>query len=306
MRVKFLLLCLLGVCSVQAQNFAPVGASWYYGEGSFGPFENVEDYIQFSMEKDTIVNGKACRKIVKRHQLVCNFRPEYEFITDVNDTVLFWDPDYQEFEILYVLDTSSGYQWITEFKNELGNKDSLTVHVDSVTTQLINGTVSQVLYVTYSRKISSGQITYPSRIVERIGDMQYMFNWSPWVDGVCDGNYSLGLRCYEDSVLGLFETGIADSCDHVEPWIPGIENQEISEYLTVQPNPFSNSIELIAFNHNPQLTFDIFDLAGKQLLHGSLSEERIEVNLSQLQAGIYLLVLRSEEELLGQMRMVKK
>ncbi len=41
-----------------------------------------------------------------------------------------------------------------------------------------------------------------------------MFNYAPAWSFVCDGNFSHGLRCYEDDTIGLYETGLADSCDY--------------------------------------------------------------------------------------------
>lgn len=50
------------------QEFAPVGAEWYYNERF--AFSGDVDYIKFTSVKDTVVQGKTCSKIIKRQRLI--------------------------------------------------------------------------------------------------------------------------------------------------------------------------------------------------------------------------------------------
>lgn len=180
-----------------------------------------EDYIKFESVKDTMVLGKNCRKITKRHKLVCNDRPLNEYMYSENDTVYFYDPNFNDFQVLYDFSANQFDSWTILVKDDpLRNVDTLTIIVDSTDVVSINGFDLKQLYVTY-RFIYDFQNTgdidtihYQSSIIERIGDLQYMFNYAPAWSFTCDGNYTNGLRCYEDPVIGLYETGLAESCDY--------------------------------------------------------------------------------------------
>ena len=86
---KFLLLKVLFffALSGSAQDWAPIGAAWYYSEGFSFWNEYDEDYIKFESVKDTLVEGKNCRKITKLHKIVCNDRPSIEYMYSENGKV---------------------------------------------------------------------------------------------------------------------------------------------------------------------------------------------------------------------------
>lgn len=198
-----------------------MGTSWYYTEKfTFGNEDN-EDYIKFESVKDTMYAGKNCRKIIKRHEVICNDRPWIEYMYEENGKVYFYDPNFYGFQVLYDFNTNQNDTW-TIFIEDYGDDiDTLLVVVDSTKIVAINGVDLKKLYVTYNfihesfmNETEQDTMIYQSVIIERIGDLTYMFNYVPEWSAVCDANYSDGLRCYEDSIVGLFETGLADSCDY--------------------------------------------------------------------------------------------
>jgi hypothetical protein len=89
--------------------------------------------------------------------------------------------------------------------------DTLIVTVDSSYISNINGYDLRTLDVTYKKK-GEGYSSFPnpSKIIEKIGDIGYMFNWYPWNSIACDMNFTAGLRCYQDDELGLYSTGLRD------------------------------------------------------------------------------------------------
>ena len=121
---------LLFVLPVFSQDFAPVGAEWYYGE-SFA-FSGDINYIKFRSEKDTLVNGIMCRKISKRHKIFCNDRPDTEYLFTRNDTVYFFDPNFGEFQVLYVLSAQPDDMWMIKVRDNDETIDTIKIIVDSL------------------------------------------------------------------------------------------------------------------------------------------------------------------------------
>ena len=99
--------------------------------------------------------------------------------------------------------------WVIEIKDEEQDLDTIKISVDSISIININGIDLKVLYVTYFKLNENMHEVYSSRIIEKIGDIQYMFNWFPWSSIACDVNYTNGLRCYEDQNIGFYSNTLA-------------------------------------------------------------------------------------------------
>lgn len=63
---------------------------------------------------------------------------------------------------------------------------------------------------------------------------------------------------------------------------------------SVYPNPTQDLI-VIALNENVGKSFSMYDLNGKEVMHGSLSSKKTQISLEELNQGIYLLQLDFEE-----------
>ena len=145
----FLLVVFFTTLLIQGQDFAPVGAEWHFDEHFV--FSGNEDYIKITSEKDTLISGELCRKLTKRHKLICNDRPSTEYFFSRNDTVFFLDTAFNQFQILYVFSANIGDSWIIKTKNEeLQKTDTAFVIVDSISTMQINGVNLKALHVTYN------------------------------------------------------------------------------------------------------------------------------------------------------------
>ncbi len=132
----FLTLFLLSCPFVPGQDFAPVGAKWYYGEAF--AFSGDINYILFTSARDTVILNETCRKITKRHQLGCYLRPENEYVFSRNDTVFFYEPSFGHFGVLYDFNATAGDSWTIYMDGENQQLDSVVVLVDSVSVRRIN------------------------------------------------------------------------------------------------------------------------------------------------------------------------
>ncbi|MFH1052272.1 MAG: T9SS type A sorting domain-containing protein [bacterium] len=273
------------------QDFAPIGAKWYYDElaGMFwSPYD--VDYILYTSEKDTTINGQNCRKIIKRHDLDCYFRPKNEFVFSRQDSVFYYDAIIDTFQLLYNFNASEGDDWSFIYKDYSNpGYDTVNVHVDSVGSLNANEQVLRLLYVTYAARRFWGISQYQSIIVEKMGDLFFMFNFFPSSSMVCDGNLSRGLRCYEDSNIGSYHFPSMESCTYTHLWTE-VKSNKVNEIL-IYPNPISESIYISGII---QLTyFKIFDIKGMLIKSGTITNSEIKTN--ELIKGVYFLKLSDSE-----------
>ncbi|PIQ30363.1 MAG: hypothetical protein COW63_10000 [Bacteroidetes bacterium CG18_big_fil_WC_8_21_14_2_50_41_14] len=277
---------MLATCGLWAQDFAPIGAEWHYTEGFF--MSGDKNFLKITSEKDTLYQGKACRKLLKTRIIWCNMRTETEFVYSENNAVFFWQSDLTGFQKLIDFNAEAGDSWAIQMNDMViaTDIDSVLIEVDSTSYIDINNQLLKVLYVTYRGYYDDEiEVQYSSQIVEKIGDMYYLFNFFPELGLACDGNYSEGLRCYEDEELGLYSTGIADSCTYIYHWTD-IEEESKETIFIVYPNPTTDVVE-INTNSQQNLVLEISDLTGR-LISKYDFRSNMELDLSGLPDGIYL------------------
>lgn len=296
--ILLLTLLFLSAANSQAQDFAPAGAEWYYNERF--AFSGDIDYIKFISEKDTLIHGRTCQKIIKRHKLLCFNRPDSEFLYTGNDTVYFFDDTFNEFQNLYVFNSAPGDSWIIRIKDENQETDTVTVRVDSVSTKQINGQNMRALHVTYDKNDENYPESYSSTIIEKIGDVKYMFNWYPWSQIVCDANWTDGLRCYQDAEIGLYSTGIVDSCDYIYTWTA--VKEEIPERIRVFPNPAGDYI-LIEADGRTNLVAELHRLDGKVLISREFNEN-MKLDIAGYVKGAYILTVGNGKQIIDRRKIV--
>ncbi|TVQ85655.1 MAG: T9SS C-terminal target domain-containing protein [Bacteroidetes bacterium] len=83
----------------------------------------------------------------------------------------------------------------------------------------------------------------------------------------------------------------------------GIDSDALLQAIKVYPNPAENHFTL---NINPQylksntnLRYYLYDVTGRKILSGLISDNQTRINISNVQTGIYLLQLVSSEKILG-------
>jgi hypothetical protein len=295
------LLFFITLIKTNAQDFAPIGAEWYYSEGF--AFTGDQNYLYIVSEKDTTFQGKNCRKLVKEGNLSCSGRPQTEYIYFENNEVYFWTYGIDEFQKLYDFNASKDTSWKVRINDFEGSYDTININIDSITLDVINGKELKVQYVTYTVSDYKWDFnySYQSKIIETIGDMTYLFNLYPLI--VCDVNYSAGLRCYQDSELGFYTTGIADSCDYVYDWT-SIESAKSDFEINVMPNP-TNGIINIEIANKDFLDIELRDLSGRLFYQGNI-KSKTSIDLSDFQNGLYILLIRDKDLVCGYKRVLKE
>jgi hypothetical protein len=234
-----------------AQQWAPVGTKWYYDE-RFAFSGNV-NYVLYSSIKDTIFKGQNCRKISKRHDFICLDRPLFELMFDRNDSVFFYDPKLDTFQLLYRFNANKNDSWTLKIHEEqTGRNDTLHIFVDSTGTMDANNQALKLLYVTYSVRYENDSARYHSRIVEKFGDLFFMFNFYPFSNLACDINFPNGIRCYEDTAFGNYHFALTDSCSYT--WTGINANKKWN--LILYPNPTDETIQISGLNEPASFTIN--------------------------------------------------
>jgi hypothetical protein len=282
------------------QEFAPIGAEWYYHEGY--AFSGDINYIKFSSEKDTLIQGEICKKITKRRKLMCNDRPFVEYIFTRNDTVFFLDTIFNEFQILYNFGAEVNTNWIIKTKDEGQEEDTILVFVDSISYTQINDWDLKTLHVTYEKLDEYSPYEFSSIIIERIGDPMYMFNWTHLSQIACDINWTRGLRCYYDDELGLYSTGMADSCNYTFKWTQ-IESLPVKSTFTVFPNPTSGKVTIKCFDNKP-IVIELKNLMGETLLIRKNMVNKV-IDLTNYPSGVYFILGKVDNKYLKPIQIVK-
>ena len=288
MKSLFVIFLVLIINSIlPAQTFAPVGAEWYYCEGH--AFSDDETFIKATVTKDTVIQNKQSRKIVS--DWVCWNVSEIQYVHSSGDSVFLFDPLLNSFKLIYDFGADVGDTIRIPIVDWDGSIDSVLVSIEVVSTIEINNIELRHQFVTYLVKDSfSGGIqfySYSSEVAEIIGDINFLFNFPVNASIVCDANYSCGLRCYEDSYLGHYETGQAPSCNFISV---GLEEPTVNS-LGLYPNPTINKVYFATTPLNIKL-IELIDHTGRFVKKFFTSEE---ISLAGLNDGMYFLKITDEQ-----------
>lgn len=287
-----------------AQTFAPIGAEWHYTEGF--AFSGDIDYLTIKSIKDTTINGKQSRKLYC--DWLCWNPSGIQYIHYSNDSLYHYNSVLDKFQLIAAFNAQKDDSWNIAIKDWDESIDTVTVLVDSINTIPVNQKQLRQLFVTYylkdydSKGVQVRNDSYTSRIIEKIGDVYYLFNFPVNASLMCDANYSQGLRCYEDSELGFYSTGIADSCTYKYTWT-GIENKSVVDILEVFPNPTHGWLE-INTSRGIAITAKIEDLSGKSLMFKKMNSSNL-LDISGLPNGIYILTIYDKDKNIGSTKILK-
>lgn len=268
-----------------AQSFAPVGATWHYTQNIFSNFTE-KKIFKIESTRDSLFAGKNCRLLVKNEEFYCEDRPLQVLVYEEDSVVFFWDEAFDEFQILYDLKKEVNGFWHVKVKATDESTDTITVTVTARYERTINSTPLQVLDVNYNAyyHLLEGGDSWNSEIIERMGDTTFLFNFHPQQSLFCDVNFSGGLRCYEDNVLGFYANNSAPSCEYETL---ALEDLAVDKSISVHPNP-SNGEFSITNSKLMELTCSLYSATGQKIMETMSSAEEVHFD-GKIEPGIYLL-----------------
>ena len=204
----------------------------------------------------------------------------HEYLYEDNGKVYWWNKDLQEFTTLYDLTAEAGDEWEIKVGTE-----SVTMHVDMVEYQELNGLNIRKLRISDENDLFSGDI---------LCSFGHMTNFFPERLMNRNSNFDVnGLRCFwvEDALLYHNDD---EDCDAIYSEIHGVDEDGPSTgsgTFMVYPNPANNIlfVETQNFASLPDQTYRITNLMGQTLLTGNISAETQQIDITNLPAGMYFI-----------------
>lgn len=270
-------------CHSHAQYFGHVPTRWTYNDHDVPNHQNYPNTILSVM--DTVVLGMPCHLVIGD----CNCgTSQTNYVYEQNRKVYWYNYTLGTFSLLYDFNLDAGGTWTVISQN--ANGDSLTLRVDSVSYDTINGHVLKVQHVSTTAVYGHPYI-FEGPVIEEIGSTFCLYPQY----ASCDMP-SAGLRCFEDSVYGYYDTHLAGYCEEVfEDSGIGISDIQRLAVTPLSPNPFhvsaAMSIENISVSHGLLL---LSDPEGRILEERSFSGNRIVIGRKNLENGIYFYHLQAE------------
>lgn len=301
--MKYFIIIFLFHLNIKAQNnnvdWAPTGAKWWYTVkhtefGSQGPVE----YKPMIMESigDTVIKNKTC-KILLKSDLNCSDNQDTSYIYAENDTVFWYISTIDSFTVLYDFSITGDGAWQTLTQN-YGYTDTcqLNVEVDNVSSEIINGIILKSL------------IKNNSKIVEKLGVVGEQFTSSSFfplpscvVDGTvedCSDSWIVGLRCYEDNEIGLYQRWDSIPCDtsFIINTVSVNENNK-NTFIRTYPNPIDDYliVEMECIFETRRM-YSIYDILGRHIMSGHIECGTQKIFAKSLKEGVYVIQLTTEDK----------
>ncbi|MCB8994123.1 MAG: T9SS type A sorting domain-containing protein [Bacteroidales bacterium] len=287
MKTKISFFLILIPCFSFGQEWSPIGAQWYYDiTYAFAP---TIDYHRVYCDSVVRIDNIECKKINIDYSACNNHFSNKLYTYDRNDTVFFYNPDIKAFEILYDFNSQQGDYWFisTRYGEDI---DTVKIQVDSVGAFEINDKILKRLFITYNYKNFMGSgYSYKesSSTLQVLGDMEFLINITDRRIALCDMDFISDLRCYSDSNLGSYTTGLRDSCNYRYTGNSVNSNQKLND-INVFPNPFKDKFQISTSSYEG-IQFELFSSTGRMIKAGI----ETEIDMTLFPDGIYFLKLET-------------
>lgn len=277
-------------------EFAPIGAEWYYSK--YESYNQPQThYIKHTCIKDSTIVGKKVKVIQKTlfkyGGVTINLG--YEYLYQNGDTISYWKSG--AFHILYNFSLSKGDSILlySEMPNQCEAKTPYGwSKIDSVYSEKINNHQLKAYFSSHKKGSVWGFDSFS--IIEKIGSTQYLLPQNAFC-GIADGYPQIGLlRCYSDPEIGFYQLDNVP-CDKIQSWPDSFSPLKKNSQVKLYPNPVLNDL-IIEFNDllGAFYNLEIFDLNGKLINSQSFCPgERID--LSYLGRGLYPICIYNKNKL---------
>jgi hypothetical protein len=258
-----------------SQNFAPIGAKWYYSADDYQPPFN-RNYILIESIKDTVVLGRNAKKLTQTNFYGAGGSISSDlgvFYFDSNRVYIYL---YNRFNLLYDFNATQGdtiYIVETFPLNCGGNNDTLIqTLIDSVKIENIGGVMRKVQYIT---NLEFGWLIGEKHI-ESVGSNHFLIPIDCMAPPSIDS-----LRCYSDSIINY---QLVVDCEELAVGVNEVKDAYINFNTIILDNIF--------FPTEMNGRFTIYDLNGRIIMNETIKPI---INLQNLKSGIYLLILNTKK-----------
>jgi len=310
MKYKLFTYILLISLSVQAQEFAPIGAKWHL----ITYHSDTGSIIQSNLIQciDTVlIDGIKWKKILDSSPAyLSSSAPEVAggaeyFIREdssgkvfmmnpiTNFTFLLFDKNPQIGDIWsYPLDyhTNINSSYYYNGGNLIFN-GTWRYRVEAIDTVYFNSLASKRFILSVSPNDDEPFYTqFTTFVFEAFGFDFFTFKISSLNSADLNDKWPMGLRCYEDDYWGLISIVDSVACD--SSWLITTSINKINDIgFDLFPNPASNLLNIqIKENQGNVFQMDIVDLQGRKVLSKQIiNSMNVQVSISNLKSGMYFI-----------------
>ena len=258
------------------------GLEWYYeilNENGSITYQHLE------YTADTTINHKDVQIIIRTNTLYDkgeHSEVTREYVYGEDGIIYWWNKDLRDFTVLYDYNAEAGDEW--EIK--VGTQ-RITMHVDAVEQYEYESQQFRLLQVRDADDLFSGTI------VCGVGHLTSFFPEKLMNRGK---NYRVeGMRCYWREGELFFKYGEED-CDAVyKVYHNGLDDHE-DDVFAVYPNPTNGVlvVETVCTPSLPAAIYRITNLMGQTLMTGQITAETQQIDVSNLQKGMYFITFAGE------------
>jgi hypothetical protein len=291
---------LLSVCVSFAQDeWAPIGAKWFYSVTTDGP----PALVMFTSIDDTLIQNKICRKF----EILDIFHSQKSHWEHFIDTATSYAYFYFEDSSVFHYDKVGYFYKLYDFSISPG--DTVLVRdnsfpgdfsytrfeyvVDSISHMMISGKDFRVFHTSPTERAdySFSNFVESFPVIERIGSTGNFFGTSIYIAISSSNRF---LRCYMDQDLSYRSELWNDtlSCDYFNYNLT--VNPQIKPSVKVFPNPFTESLQVNLESDRYDFV-RIIDLTGRIFHEAKIVSTNFTVDLSPFPEGIYILSISSSK-----------
>ncbi len=284
MKKLLFILCILNVVSGAAQDFGSVETQWVYNDHENVNHQNFPRSI-LSIE-DTVVNGVPCHIVIGG--CACG-TAQTNFVYGINRRAYWYNYSLNAFTLLYNFNLDEGDTWTVIAQNT--SSDSLKLRVDSVSFDTINGQYRKVQHVS-TIAVYGNAYTFDGPVIEGIGSTGCLYPQY----AACDAP-TAGLRCFEDSMLGFYDTHFAVSCEAIfTDSLISVNENEKKLLVRFAPNPLTErSVISLEDGFTASGTLQLIDVTGRIVEEKKFTGNQIVIERHHLDKGIYIYQMKTAD-----------
>lgn len=271
--------------------FAAVGSQWHYGKKQ----DSLYSYLKLESIGDTIISGYNC-KIIQNDTAAC-YRPgEKIYIYQDKRKMHVYNEGTDTIHLLYDFGLAVGDTFSMNMPEGAFSGQAV---IDSIILRPINGFLLKEFY--YHIYLFTDGLTQAlsGSYIENIGHTQYLF---PWGAVSCLEKYQ-EIRCFTDSVLGQYRFNTSIDCAFEEVLATSIRGTISENIFRIYPT-ITNKHLFISGSYEGNYMIEIYDLLGKKYIERKISNNRTDV--STLQEGVYLYLIKNKTKILRQGKFIKQ
>ena len=299
-KILLLTFSLLLIGQLNAQSFAPIGASWYYTTKS----DNQDSlrWIKIKVAADTLFAGKNAKVFSYTYEspnaLPCPNSVDTTLLAQQADSLFFYENGTWQLLVDFNASIADTFSYNIAVSN--GNQAivrTIIARVDSVRIDSYNGNNLRSLYLRQTNT-AGGYNFHDGWITEVIG---HEYALLPWVNSSCAfaSNYIYGIRCYSDSIIGNIQF-TPFSCQAVTTSLKKLQNRKHD--LILYPNPTTETLFISDAKKITQIR--ILDQSGRQVKQWD--NPRNKLNIGELPSGLYFISLQTQTGELINQKFVKR